>query len=373
MISSRCATPIVAAAGGTVPLTRVRERAKAAIESMLRYGNRESAFEVWINEPSEALPTDDSWFDESLQQARQADIVVVLFSGDPGSALHGRGQGVCHAELLAARADAPTKVRVVDVRKAIDPAAAKPSRAKAWTAFAADVDELALITARPTNDDEAVEAVLEAVASATHRLALHGVVEARRGSKSLGDALDWRRLDFRHRKEEMERAALDQLELVGASGVDRVRRTAVVGFDDVPVLVVVHAAPEGLSVASSRELVGQPQRLDRLLVGDLDRSGAVGPLHVVLVPARATANQARTLMGTPDVMTASFPAGLWVADAIDRSQALVIGGCADRGSTGLRVDEAFDWLRTSGEVSLLVGRARRRNAILREMAKDDAT
>ena len=76
-------------------------------------------------------------------------------------------------------------------------------------------------------------------------------------------------------------------------------------------------------------------------------------------------------MGSADVMTAVFPAGVWAADAVNRAQVLVMSGCADPATTGLRVDDAFDWLSLSGEIDLVIQRARRRTAILREIAKDD--
>ena len=371
MISSRCSTPIVSRSG-TVPMTDVRERAKDEVEKMLAYGNRQSAYEVWINEPSESQESDDTWYDDSLDQARQADIVIVLFSGDPGSGLEGRVEGVCHGEFLAARTDAPTKVRVIDVRPAIAPGFEVPDDDPAWTAFARDVDALKLITALPKKDTEAVTAIKQAVAAATHTLALHGVKASRRGSRALGEALDWRRLDFRHRRDVMQQAALDRLERMGASILDTAGNRAIHRLSPgAPVLVVVKAAPEGLSLASSREMVGQPHRDDHLLVSELDGQGAIGPLHVVPVPARATQSQARALIGSADVMIVPLPDGVWVADAVNRAQVLVIGGCADEGSTGLAIENAFGWLHRSGEVERLVQRARRRTEILRVMAEDD--
>jgi hypothetical protein len=349
-------------------MTSVRERSKSEIERLLPFGNRQSAFEVWINEPSEAVPADDSWFEESLEQARDADIVIALFSGDPGSVLPGRGQGVCHAELDEARTDTPVKVRIIDVRGALadDP----PDDAEA-EAFTATVEALHLMTGqRPVNDREIVAEVLAAVAAATARLALHGIVEARRGAKSLGDALDWRRHNFHKRKDVMEEVVLRRLEKLGGF-IDTDRRHAVIDVDGDRLLAVVSAAPEGLSLASSRELIGQPQRDDHRLIDVLDRHGAIGPIHVIAVPAGASASQARALIGAPDVMTAVSSAGLWVADRIDRSQVLVIRDCANPSSTNIRVDQAFDWLRTSGEMGPLVKRARRRTDILRVISEDD--
>jgi hypothetical protein len=370
MISSRNASKVRTAEGTTKTLTDVRLRAKAAVEQLLPYGNRVSAFEVWINEPSEAPPAGDTWFDESIDHARRADIVVVLFSGDPGSVLEGRGQGVCHAELLAAYADAPSKVRIVDVRPALAARLPMPkAHALAWRSFTDYVESLDAMTSRSQTDEGIVTAAAEAVSAATNELALHGIVAARRGSRSLGSALDWRRLGFRDRKAAMEQAVLEELAVLGYQ-VNRATRTARVALSGAQVLLVVAAAPEGLALAASRELVGQPQRDDHLLAPSL-ADGIVGPVHIIAVPARATTAQARALMGAADVITATFPAGIWIADPMGRAQALVVTDCADRQSTRQQLDGALEWLARSGESDLLIHRARRRAAIVSAMAEPD--
>jgi hypothetical protein len=368
LLSSRCATPVRAARGGPVPLTAVRVRAKNEIEQLLAYGNRRSAFEVWINEPSEATPADDNWFDESIERAERADLVIALFSGDPGSILAGRGVGVCHAELVAAYKDAPSKVRIVDVTGALVERP-EPTDPQAWASFAEAVERLQTIESRPGDADEIVEATKEAVAAATHQLALFGRAAARRGSKSLGAALDWRRLSFRERKRQMEQVVLAELSR-GGGGVDEERRLATLPLQDAEVLLVVNAAPDGLALASSRELVGQPHRDDHLLVAQL-HEGKIGPVHLVVVPGNATVAQARSMIGATDVMVAQFPAGVWVADTVARAQALVVGQCADESTTRQQVDAALSWLTQSGEAVLLLQRARRRAAIVTEMARAD--
>jgi hypothetical protein len=200
-------------------------------------------------------------------------------------------------------------------------------------------------------------------------MALFGRAAARRGSKSLGAALDWRRLSFRDRKGRMEDVVLSELRRGGAA-VDEERRLATVQLHGADVLVVVSAAPEGLALASSRELVGQPHRNDHLLAAHLD-AGTVGPLHLIAVPGSATSAQARTMIGATDVVVAQFPAGVWVADAVARAQALLVGQCADEFSTRQQVDGALSWLAQSGEAVLLVQRAARRAAIVTEMARAD--
>ena len=121
------------------------------------------------------------------------------------------------------------------------------------------------------------------MSSAIHVLALGGITGARRGTKSLGAALDWRRLTFAERKTAVEQALVSGLAATGGTRLGR--RGAQVSMD-IPgewVLFVAVAAPEGLSLAKSRELVGQPHRDDHLHMDALE--GRVGPVHLLACPA----------------------------------------------------------------------------------------
>ena len=51
-----------------------------------------------------------------LSQVEEADIVIVLFSGNSGWAKEAGGIGICHAELLTASASANNRVRPIELR-----------------------------------------------------------------------------------------------------------------------------------------------------------------------------------------------------------------------------------------------------------------
>ena len=367
MVSSR--NSILLADGRT--LSDLRQEIKVKVQDVLARPDGERRVSVWINEDSEAVVGSTDWYDESMAEVRRADVVLVLFSGDAGSVLPGRNVGVCHAELQAALADAPTKVRAIDVRGML--AADAIARTERDTRFVAEFDALGLMTRRPLSYDEAVSDAVDAVGATVRDLALAGITAARRGVRSLGAALDWRRMTFSARTAAMEKALVDTLLQKQNGGVPvkgklRLAHAPVAGQQ---VLFVANVAPEGLSLARSRELVGQPHRNDHLLVGDLGDS--VGPVHLVACPAGVTASQMRALIGATELVTADTSTGIWAADAVSRGQVLGLRDCIDARSVQVQLEAALQWLHQSGEDVELVKRARRRRAIVEQMASADGS
>lgn len=230
-------------------------------------------------------------------------------------------------------------------------------------------DGLKLLTARPESVEEAVDDAADAIKAAVHELALGGLVAARRGRGSLRAALDWRRLTFFERKAVMEEALVAALVATGGRKVRRQARCVVVPVAGEEVLAVASAAPEGLSLASSRELVGQPHRNDHLLVGAL--GDAVGPVHFLACPAGVTPTQIRTLIGATELVLAVTPTGIWAADAVSRGQMLALRDCIDSAAIQIQLEAALQWLRQSREDRELVKRARRRRAIVEQVGADD--
>ncbi|HET7486940.1 MAG TPA: hypothetical protein VFJ85_03365 [Acidimicrobiales bacterium] len=367
MISSRCATRMRKSGGGAQPLSTVRERAKQRLESLFSFQG-ERLFDVWINEDERNQTADLTWYRASEERARASDIVLVLFSGDSGSRSVG-DLGVCHAELEAAMADTPTKVRVIDVRPAVAGKVDLDER------FVNDVEGRSLIVQTAGTADEILERVCSQALAALRTLARHGLLEVRRRSKAGGN-LAWDRLAFDDRKRAMEYELAAALAgTLGAGSVlDGTSQRGVPVVGDVgghAVLFVCHAAPAGLSVAASREMVGQPflhdHDLARLLAPGQKRR-PVGPAHVIASPQAVTEPQARRLLGFPDATVVKDTWGVWVTDGVQRIQLLLVDRCTDAVATRARVQQAVGFLDASGEGRTLVERAGRRRAIVLAIA-----
>lgn len=368
MISSRCGTEIRRkSSGGVETLSDLRRRVKRALESRFTAGV-ERLFDVWINEDERNQTADETWYSASEKRAQRSDVVIVLFTGDSGSRLVGT-MGVCHAELVAALADTAAKVRVVDLRQAIVTAGDVDPE------FVNFVDEQGWATQTAATGDAAVEAVRGEAMAAVRTLAHHGALDVRRRSK-IGSEIEWERKSFDVRKHLMEEALVDALHEVLGPGPDDVPaashgRATIASLGGRDVLFVCHGAPEGLAVAASREMVGQPFLRDHLLAGRLrgdGRRGTVGPVHVIASMTSATESQARRLLGFPDATVVKDVWGVWVSDPLQRIQVLLIDRCTSVSATRARVQQAITWLHATREDATLVERAARRARVVIAMA-----
>jgi hypothetical protein len=100
MISSRCKAPIPYQ-GKPVLLSALREPLKKEIESIVLWEGQGPLFDCWINERSTSSRPDETWWERCLNEAKDADIVIVLYNGESGGPIKGTAMGICHAELEA--------------------------------------------------------------------------------------------------------------------------------------------------------------------------------------------------------------------------------------------------------------------------------
>jgi hypothetical protein len=360
MVSSRCVDNITGASGGSVPLTEVRARVKRAVEGM-RLFERET-FECWVHEDEPAMDLGEDFWQQCLDRVRSANIVLVLYNGNAGFGKEANGIGICHAELMAALAVAGDRVRLVDVRKAN--VGKLTGHEAANLRFQEFVDSQSRGTRFATNDDEAVERLVEALQDAVVQMVRQGSAGARRGRFDTGASLDWSRLSFASRKAAMERVLRERLHPDGATDVGR---GVVLKFDGVQLYVCCHAVPAAMTVAAAREMVGRPFLRDHEVAADLE-PGVFGPVHVIACHKGVTENQASALLGFPDATIVTPPFGVYVADNTQKIQLIFLANCRDESSTRYAAQRLFDWLLQSGESRHLAQRATGRTAIVKAIA-----
>lgn len=106
MISSRSLVPVF---GGT-PLQEVRERLRTFLHG-IRWqqadvggiaGRDQSLFDVWIHEDDVGRAANTSTLEMSLREINKTDIILLLYTGEAGSAHDDAELGICHAELKEA-------------------------------------------------------------------------------------------------------------------------------------------------------------------------------------------------------------------------------------------------------------------------------
>jgi hypothetical protein len=207
--------------------------------------------------------------------------------------------------------------------------------------------------------------VFEALHDAVIALAHAGVGDATKGKYSSGAALDWTRLDFSARRDQM--VAIVREALLVRPGSREVDGRAFLRLGGVEVLVEAHAIPAALTVGPAREMVGQPFLRDHELAVSLQ--GVMGgPLHVIACQKTATESQAAKLLGFPDATIVVAPFGVFVADRVQNVQFAFITNCRDESNTRHGVQRFFQWLSQTQEEAAVAERALGRARIVRVVA-----
>jgi hypothetical protein len=133
------------------------------------------------------------------------------------------------------------------------------------------------------------------------------------------------------------------------------------------IIIRCDAVPGKMTLPTARELVGQPFLQD-YMVDPLLNTDRVGPIHFIACQGNVTESQATKMLGYPHATIVSTSFGVYVADQIQKIQIVLIANCQDQATTRIGVQKVFEWLKKSGEDSLLVKRAVARAAIVKAIA-----
>lgn len=374
LISSRNGDPIPSRSGGTVPLLTVREALWRELEAETLCGQK--ILKVWINEEAGGLTGGADIWENCRKALEDNHIIVVIYNGEAGWSFKDRGNGICHEEVKYTHDHFPSKLCLIDVSKAyatVRPVEEGPAdtkreeRNRDFAAFMADLQ----LWGKPAADDESVkERVRFAVADAVSELATAGS-RGRKGRYYFGSPLDWSRLSYQDRKEQIERTLVEVLDkqydlepLAPQPEAEDEARGLVWRVSERPLLLLVHGVPSSFSIAEARELVGRPYLLDHTSLaatGDVDLAG---PVHLIACHKSCTESQIFSFMGHPDVYIVQAPFGFFAADLSSFAQTFFLTDCRDRSDTAWELKEMFDWIAKADEQKAIVERARSRQRIL---------
>jgi hypothetical protein len=358
MISSRCNDTILYQ-GKPQPLAVLRRAMKSQLEA-IRLGGKQ-VFKVWIHEDeSNASALQDNW-EACLEKSRNADVFLVLYNGRAGwlgsSSPVKDGVGICHAELSAAFANAPAKVRSIQFKELVT----KPDLPD--QTFQDYVRQLRLPGAQVNTGEEALQRAEELAAAIVISLARAGLGVNSSGSYYAGEALEWSRLNFQKRREAMTSAVVRLLRgQHGGAPQPSSNRVAAVRIQEADIGFVCDSVPASMSTAAARELVGQPFLQDPRCTEEW-HTNLCGPVHVIACQKNITESQAVRQLGFPDAIVVPTPFGVYVADDVQKIQMAFIANCRDATTTRHGAQAFLNWLNQYGEVKYLVQRAKARRQI----------
>jgi hypothetical protein len=364
MISSRCETEIEF---NKKPqkLTEVRRALKKELENYRLSNQKQALFDCWINEDGASAPGSRDWWDHCIKQARDADLVIVLYTGAAGDGLTGSDMGICHAELEAALDVAADRVRFIKLPTA--PVASDSLQKKRDAAFETYFSTLGAFRSSAKTGEEVLKTAWREIQSALVDLVQLGSSTFHLSQSSTGHALEWHRLSYERRKEAMEEAMTESL-----ANQPKASRSASGVFVEISgnqVFLKLHAAPASLSESTAREMVGQPFLIDHKLHAELKKSKA-GPIHLVACPKTVTESQALRMLGFPDATIVSDSFGIHIADNIQKIQIVLLKECVSPSAIRRQLAAWFEFLRRQGEDKFVLDRAQRRFRIIETVAKE---
>jgi hypothetical protein len=330
-------------------------------------GRDQALFDVWIHERDTGTSADSSTLEMSLHKIDWADIILVLYTGEAGSAHRPDEIGICHAEMQEALARRRELVVIVDVLPLSTKTAARD------IAFRDYVNLLEVPRMRAQNEASLQHCVAELLQERISSLVRRG---GRAGSRKRdrGQALDWNRLDMSARQSEMRSALIRNLpaERIDSASGQAVPLHLMELSDRQKLAVRIDAIPAALTVPAARERVGQPFMQDHLHARALERHKAPGVVHLIACHRGVTETQATRMLGTPEAMSVASDFGVYAADHVQKIQIVFLAQCGDETATALAVRRFREWLVQSGEEPRLVERAASRGRILKAIAGEQA-
>jgi hypothetical protein len=383
MISSRSLTQAFG-----MPLREIRERLQARLEAVrwnappagggraALAGRDQPLFSVWIHENDPGRAADASTFEISLREINRADLIIVLYTGEAGSAAHDTELGICHAEFYEAVSRRPGIVSVVE----LTPLAAAPNERDAR--FRKFLAEQSTYMRSAASEAALHEHIMELLQERIAQL----VKQAARGGARLSDrgqALDWNQLELTQRRRVMCNAVravlVDELAARKRTARGPAKRGETPGADlcewalpSARVLARIDAVPAALSTPAARELVGQPFLRDHLRYAELEATDLPGLVHLVACHRRPTEAQALRMLGSPDAVAIRSEFGIFAADHVQKIQLVLLGPCGDATAIALALRRFDEWLTQTGGEKAFVERAAARRRILKVLAQEAA-
>jgi hypothetical protein len=368
MISSRAMTSVF---GGSMTLTDVRANLRAALHAIRwaqptgvgMVGRDQPLFDVWTHEVQSGDTADRSTTQISLDEIDKADVIVVLYTGEAGSAANGREIGICHMELEQALSRRPEIVALVGLEPLVETGLERDQRFREYVA------RQKLYSPQGIRDYAALEhKVIELLQERVAHLVNRGAARIG-GPIDQGQALDWQRLNLDGRREAMRRALARAFGVALTDQWDP-ERLQPVSINGASLAVRIDAIAGALSNAAARERVGQPFLRDHTLSSQIQEIDAPGVVHVIACHRGITESQAQKILGSPDAMTVATDFGLYALDRVQKVQILFLAKCGNETAVASAARLMGEWLQATGEQARLVANAESRRRILQAIAQE---
>lgn len=349
-------------------LTEIRKFIKKELEDTKFFGK--DLFEIKINEDFGASTSTDS-YNKCLQEVRDSDFVIALYSGAAGWAPTGIDLGICHAELDTAMNISTHKTAIIDISKYFTISTTDKDEIKRNKLFNDYLVEqntfnnpLKLSKANESNDGFKRE-LLASIQNVIYkhfseRIKLSNIYFNLGGNTKI--SLDWKKLKYSDRDKNITTILKDLISL----------------SPDFKIFISeAFSIPDNMSVEDAKSFTGRPFLKDQDLIPTTKKTKPTkfGPIHFIGVYGNATEIQVKNLIGFPDISAIRDDFGIYVWEQNTHVQLVFLTECKTPEAVKSKFLLFNNWCRSNREYDNIIKRAEARFHILKSIneAKDIAT
>ncbi len=349
-------------------LTEIRKHIKKELEETKFFGK--DFFDIRINEDFGASTSTDS-YNKCLEEVRESDFLIALYSGAAGWAPAGIDLGICQSELDTAMNISTRKTAVIDISKYFrinTTDADEIKRNKLFSQYLTDQNTfnnpLKLAKAKESNDgfkEELLTAIKNVIYKhLNERIELSNIYFNLGGNNKI--SLNWKKLKYTDRNKNITTLLKDLLS---------------VSPDFKSFVYTSFSIPDNMSVEDAKSFTGRPFLKDQDLI-TIPKKGKprkFGPIHFIGVYGNATEIQVKGLIGFPDISAIKDDFGIYVWEQNTHVQLIFLTDCKTPESVKSKFLLFNNWCRSNGEYNNIIKRAEARFHILKSIneAKTIAT
>jgi Domain of unknown function (DUF4062) len=341
-------------------LTEIRKHIKKELEN-IKFLDKDF-FDIRTNEDFGASTSTDS-YNKCLEEVRESDFVIALYSGAAGWAPVGIDLGICHSELDTAMNISTRKTAIIDVSKffsIITSDADEINRNKLFTQYLTDQNTfnnpLKLAKTKETNDgfrEELLASIKNVINKHLNdRIELSNIYFNIAGNNKI--SLNWKKLKYKDVDKNIT-TILKQLILASPDFSNFVSSA--------------FSIPDNMTAEDAKAYTGRPFEKDHDLISTPKKGKPTrfGPIHFIGVYGNATGLQAKKLIGFTDISAIRDDFGIYVWEQITHVQLVFLTDCKTPEAVKSKFLLFNNWCRSNGEYDNIVKRAKARFHILKSI------
>ncbi|MDN5105038.1 hypothetical protein O8C79_07030 [Aliarcobacter butzleri] len=300
-------------------LTQTRENLAKAIQK-IRIADKK-LFEVVINE-KEINGMNESIWQTCVKWAEECDLFIFIDNGSSGSEIGATKMGILKAELTSAQNQNAKKIHGFSLKERIK------KQSQRDIEYSEHINQYVLqkdIINYSDLEKRIILLINNYVLNVFHSGILYQTKQLVNNS-----TIEWKNMTYSNREKEIKKCLSDNFKLYMSK--------------DLSIRYKYHAFPDSISIAESKEKVGQPFLYDYLDVEEMKKNDEIGPVHIIGCYGSITESQVKKILGFNDAIILKSSFGIYVADRVSQIQMIFIEKCQNKDIVKKNIASFFDWL-----------------------------